>query len=373
MEEKRKIVEVKGLSFSYEGRKGEDVINQANFCVWEGERVMVLGRMGAGKSTLALMLAGLLKKKSGELVVCGENPSAFGEGVARTRIGFVPESPVFFENKTIRYNLDYARSVLGFENISDSEFGAVLERLGVSRDKKVKELNNFEKFLLERERLALKKLELLIVDRRSVFFQGEREAKKIVAELLNASESVVVVCNDINDIELFAAQKFKVLYVMEGRVFEVQNLECLMADPREFLGGVFDANAAMVARAKGVMAGSVITLMISKSEYQNAIECDESKSLKKRKNACKTCEKPLQNSQIKENNANLAHDFVCKIEIGPTSKMFGKMVEFFSSRTAEFILFAPKSNIDFGDPNQALLGLESGEIILFFEPTGERV
>ena len=101
MEEKRKIVEAKGLCFSYEGRKGEDVINQANFCVREGERVMVLGRMGAGKSTLALMLAGLWKKKSGELVVCGENPSVFGEGVARTRIGFVPEGPVFFENKTI--------------------------------------------------------------------------------------------------------------------------------------------------------------------------------------------------------------------------------------------------------------------------------
>ena len=90
----REIVEVRDLSFSYDGKvlALEDVSFQAR----EGEIVGVIGPNGSGKTTLLKLVLGLLKPLSGEVKVFGTSP----ERAARERcIGYVPQEvspdPIF--------------------------------------------------------------------------------------------------------------------------------------------------------------------------------------------------------------------------------------------------------------------------------------
>ena len=63
-------LEIKNLSFSY----GDDrlVIDDISFAVEKGSFVAVLGHNGSGKSTLAKLIVGLLEKKSGQILLDGE-------------------------------------------------------------------------------------------------------------------------------------------------------------------------------------------------------------------------------------------------------------------------------------------------------------
>ena len=63
-----KIIEVKDLCFEY---KDKEALNNVSFSVEEGEFVAILGHNGSGKSTLAKLIMGLLKAKSGEIIVNG--------------------------------------------------------------------------------------------------------------------------------------------------------------------------------------------------------------------------------------------------------------------------------------------------------------
>ncbi len=64
-----KILEVKNLSFSYEG---EAVLRDVNFEVSENEFVAIIGDNGAGKSTLMNLIIGNLQASAGEIRLFGD-------------------------------------------------------------------------------------------------------------------------------------------------------------------------------------------------------------------------------------------------------------------------------------------------------------
>ncbi len=55
------------------GYGGEDVIGGISFDVKKGEAVSVSGKNGCGKTTLLRCICGIIPKKSGEIIICGEN------------------------------------------------------------------------------------------------------------------------------------------------------------------------------------------------------------------------------------------------------------------------------------------------------------
>ena len=62
-------VEVSHLSFSYDGQN--DVIKDVSFEIPKGSYTTIVGHNGSGKSTIAKLLIGLLKAKSGEIKILG--------------------------------------------------------------------------------------------------------------------------------------------------------------------------------------------------------------------------------------------------------------------------------------------------------------
>ena len=67
---KEKILELKNISFSYDG--GEKAIDDVSVSIYAGERIAVLGANGAGKSTFFLHLNGVRQCNSGSIILDGE-------------------------------------------------------------------------------------------------------------------------------------------------------------------------------------------------------------------------------------------------------------------------------------------------------------
>ena len=97
------VVETQNLTKRYRDKLA---VNTLNLTVEEGEIFGFLGPNGAGKTTTILMLLGLTEPTSGQVSVCGFNPTLQSIEVKR-RVGYLPENPGFYDDISARENLLY--------------------------------------------------------------------------------------------------------------------------------------------------------------------------------------------------------------------------------------------------------------------------
>jgi ABC-2 type transport system ATP-binding protein len=94
-----------GLSKTY-GKNS--VLENISFSVPKNHIFAVAGANGAGKTTLLKMLALILRPGSGRILINGED-AATNPGPFRHMIGYVPQANAFFQELTVKDNLDYWR------------------------------------------------------------------------------------------------------------------------------------------------------------------------------------------------------------------------------------------------------------------------
>ncbi|KAJ2547608.1 hypothetical protein EV175_005153, partial [Coemansia sp. RSA 1933] len=85
----------------------EFALKDVNLTINPGEKVGIVGRTGAGKTSLARCLFQLVEKStcSGSIVIDGHNTLAMNIKDVRTKLGIIPQEPTLF-NGTLRQNLD---------------------------------------------------------------------------------------------------------------------------------------------------------------------------------------------------------------------------------------------------------------------------
>lgn len=93
------------VSFSYNGN--EDVLSDVSFRVDGGEFVALVGKSGAGKSTIVSLIARLYAPDSGEIVAGWTPIDEYNIDEWRSRISFVRQDPFIF-NATLEENLRMA-------------------------------------------------------------------------------------------------------------------------------------------------------------------------------------------------------------------------------------------------------------------------
>lgn len=102
-------------------REGLDlVLRGISFEVSGGEKVGIVGRTGAGKSSLTLGLFRIIEAAGGRILIDGADISQMGLHTLRSRLTIIPQDPVLFSG-TLRMNLD------PFEKFSDDELWRALE------------------------------------------------------------------------------------------------------------------------------------------------------------------------------------------------------------------------------------------------------
>jgi branched-chain amino acid transport system ATP-binding protein len=90
----------------YSGYGDDQVLHGVSLEVRSGELVTLVGRNGAGKSTIMRSVMGILPKRRGSILLNGRETIAMPpEGIARLGVGYVPEERGIFSRLSVQENL----------------------------------------------------------------------------------------------------------------------------------------------------------------------------------------------------------------------------------------------------------------------------
>jgi ATP-binding cassette subfamily B protein len=124
-------IELRGVRFSYPGpRRSREVLRGVDLRVRAGEAVAIVGRTGAGKSTLANLLPRLFDPTEGEIWIDGREIRTIPLATLRRSLGVVPQDPFLFST-TLRENIAYG---LADGEELDRRIAAAAEIAGLSPD-----------------------------------------------------------------------------------------------------------------------------------------------------------------------------------------------------------------------------------------------
>jgi len=93
---------IRDLVFGY--TLGHSIVRGVSFTVNPGEQVALVGRTGAGKTSIVQLIAGLYPTGEGEVTVAGRDPRALSDDERRTVVAVVPQQVQLF-SATVRENL----------------------------------------------------------------------------------------------------------------------------------------------------------------------------------------------------------------------------------------------------------------------------
>lgn len=106
-------IELKDVSFSY--NEDKLILNDINLKINSGEMIGIVGKSGAGKTTIFNLLCKMYSVKSGKILIENENIEELDEESIRGNITIISQNPYIF-NLSIRDNLKLVK-----ENLTEEE------------------------------------------------------------------------------------------------------------------------------------------------------------------------------------------------------------------------------------------------------------
>ncbi len=106
-------IDIKGVQFAY---GSHTVLHHLDLSLAAGEKAVIVGRSGAGKTTLMNIVAGLYAPDQGHVRICGVDPYTLPASDRRKLLGVVTQMPQIF-NGTVRDNITLRDDTIPLENV----------------------------------------------------------------------------------------------------------------------------------------------------------------------------------------------------------------------------------------------------------------
>jgi ABC-2 type transport system ATP-binding protein len=178
-------------------------LDSLNLEVATGETFGFLGPNGAGKTTTLKLLMQLIFPTSGRAEILGR---PVGDVDVKRRIGYLPESPYFYDYLTAEELLDYFASLFGYDRAERRRrVSALLDLVGIAAERRLP-LRKFSKGMVQRVGIA----QALINDPEVVFLDepmsgldplGRREVRNLILSLRDRGCTVFFSSHVLSDAE----------------------------------------------------------------------------------------------------------------------------------------------------------------------------
>lgn len=174
--------------------------------VFQGETFGLLGPNGAGKTTLLKTLLGIIRPTKGDGTLLGE---PLGDRAIKSRIGYLPENPYFYDFLTGWEFLEYTAGLFQLsKSVQKQRIPELLDLVGLSRaSAQKKQLRQYSKGMLQRVGMA----QTLINNPEVVFLDepmsgldplGRYQMREIILSLKAQGKTIFFNSHVLSDVEL---------------------------------------------------------------------------------------------------------------------------------------------------------------------------
>jgi ATP-binding cassette subfamily B protein len=231
-------IEFQSVSFAYPSRPEAEVLKEINLSIEPGQKVALVGKSGAGKSTIVHLLMRFYQPQSGEIRVDGHPCGQINLKDLRRNIGIVPQEVLLFGG-TIEENIRYGKPEASRQEIEEAalranalefinSFPEGLQTLVGERGIK---LSGGQRQRIAIARAILKDPAILILDEAtsSLDSESERLVQDALSHLMENRSTIIIAHR------LATIRKADSIFVMEdGKIREQGNHRQLMEDDNGF-------------------------------------------------------------------------------------------------------------------------------------------
>jgi len=185
-------------------------LNEVSCAVRPGRITAIVGRSGAGKTTLTLLLLGLIEPDSGQVTVDEVPMREYRRAALWRHVGYVPQEPVLFHGSA-HENIVAGRSLSDSEIVAASIAAGVHDRLCAAPEGYGLDLgeNGYRLSAGERQRISLARAlagrpSALILDEPTANLDAAAEAwlQQTIVDQRNAGRTVVIVTHNASTLAI---------------------------------------------------------------------------------------------------------------------------------------------------------------------------
>lgn len=204
---KEGLIEFNNVTFGYS--EDRQVLNGFNLRVDAGSTIGIVGRSGAGKTTMGNLLYNLYQVDSGELLIDGVNVNDYNLHSLRSQVGIVHQETILYD-QTLRYNLSFTNLKDNDEALIEAIKKAALydvvmtfpDGLDTLLGTGGQELSGGQKQRLAIARILVKNPKILIFDEATSFLDSRNEAliRKVMREL-SQDRTLIIIAHRFSTIQ----------------------------------------------------------------------------------------------------------------------------------------------------------------------------
>ncbi|KAB0669598.1 ABC transporter ATP-binding protein [Oryzomonas sagensis] len=199
------MLDIRGLSKTFIGKRRLriEALRNLTLSITQGEIFGFLGPNGAGKSTTIKCLMGLIRPTAGTATIMGE---PIGSVASRTKIGFLPENPAFYDYLSAEEYLRFVGKTFKMpEDLLDRRSDETLKQLELW-DARKRPMRGYSKGMVQRVGLAQALIhdpDLYILDEPMSGLDpiGRALVKDIILDLKKRGKSVFFSTHITDDVE----------------------------------------------------------------------------------------------------------------------------------------------------------------------------